>query len=77
VNAGQSASPSGDGTQVLLAEDAGKADEMITGLAERHPRMVVLLKGSHVSGLSALAERWEHESDDGVSASENDGEVLR
>jgi UDP-N-acetylmuramoyl-tripeptide--D-alanyl-D-alanine ligase len=77
VNAGQSASPSGDGMQVLLAEDAGKADEMITGLAERHPRMVVLLKGSHVSGLSALAERWEHESDDGVSASENDGEVLR
>jgi UDP-N-acetylmuramoyl-tripeptide--D-alanyl-D-alanine ligase len=77
VNAGQSASPSGDGMQVLLAEDAGKADEMITGLAERHPRMVVLLKGSHVSGLSALAERWEQESDDGVSASENDGEVLR
>jgi UDP-N-acetylmuramoyl-tripeptide--D-alanyl-D-alanine ligase len=77
VNAGQSDSPSGAGMQVLLAEDAGKADEMITGLAERHPRMVVLLKGSHVSGLSALAERWEHESDDDVSASENDGEVLR
>lgn len=38
--------------------DIDQADAVVTRLALDHPDAVVLLKGSHSSGLSALAERW-------------------
>ena len=38
--------------------DADQADAAVVRLAREHGNAVVLLKGSHVSGLSALAERW-------------------
>lgn len=38
--------------------DVDAAERLVLELAAHHPDTVVLLKGSHVSGLSALAERW-------------------
>ena len=38
--------------------DTAEADRLVVAAAAHHPDTVVLLKGSHVSGLSALAERW-------------------
>ena len=38
--------------------DADQADAAVVRLAREHGNAVVLLKGSHVSGLSTLAERW-------------------
>ena len=38
--------------------DTDHADAAVTELARNHADTVVLLKGSHFSGLSALAERW-------------------
>ena len=35
-----------------------QADALVTRLAREHGDCVVLLKGSHASGLSALAQRW-------------------
>ncbi len=49
---------------VHWAHSADEADELIHQLATQHNRMVVLLKGSHASGLSALAQRWESEQRD-------------
>lgn len=37
-----------------------QAERLVAEAARRHGNTVVLLKGSHVSGLSALAERWAH-----------------
>lgn len=45
--------------QVIYAPDANRAGEMVEGLAAEHPGALVLLKGSHMSGLSALADRWQ------------------
>ena len=38
--------------------DADEADGLVMSVARDHAGTVVLLKGSHASGLSALAERW-------------------
>jgi UDP-N-acetylmuramoyl-tripeptide--D-alanyl-D-alanine ligase len=73
---GGDGTPSGD-IRVEYASDANKADELVTALAHEHNDMVVLLKGSHVSGLSALAERWEQVQRDNASASQQDSGVLR
>ncbi|NMM97752.1 UDP-N-acetylmuramoyl-tripeptide--D-alanyl-D-alanine ligase [Bifidobacterium olomucense] len=35
-----------------------QAERLVLAMADEHPDTVVLLKGSHASGLSALAERW-------------------
>ena len=35
-----------------------EADDIVWKLVAEHPSSVVLLKGSHASGLSALADRW-------------------
>ena len=43
---------------VQWAHDADEADRIVSGLAAGHTDAVVLLKGSHASGLSSLAERW-------------------
>ena len=48
----------GDRVIVHWAHDAEEADRKVTELATDHEGTVVLLKGSHASGLSALAERW-------------------
>ena len=41
------------------AHDIDQADALVSRLATEHAGTVVLLKGSHASGLSALAERWQ------------------
>ncbi|BDR53274.1 UDP-N-acetylmuramoyl-tripeptide--D-alanyl-D-alanine ligase [Bombiscardovia nodaiensis] len=43
---------------VLLAQGADQADKLVTELAGQHPGSVVLLKGSHFSGLSGVAQEW-------------------
>ena len=43
---------------VRHAHDAAEADAIVTELTRAHGDAVVLLKGSHASGLSALATRW-------------------
>ncbi len=45
--------------RVDWVHDCDEADSVITELASGHADTVVLLKGSHASGLSALAERWQ------------------
>ena len=46
---------------VLFAQDADQADQMVRRLCDKHPdrQNLVLLKGSHMSGLSGLADRWQ------------------
>ena len=53
------ASTAGDASHVDWVHDIDEADRLVTRLAVEHPGAVVLLKGSHASGLSALAERWQ------------------
>jgi UDP-N-acetylmuramoyl-tripeptide--D-alanyl-D-alanine ligase len=50
-----------DASSVDLVKGIADADAVVRGYARRHPGTVVLLKGSHASGLSTLAERWDHE----------------
>ncbi|MDF7641195.1 UDP-N-acetylmuramoyl-tripeptide--D-alanyl-D-alanine ligase [Bifidobacterium sp. ESL0784] len=45
---------------VQWVHSAGEAERLVAEAARRHENTVVLLKGSHISGLSALAERWAH-----------------
>ena len=45
--------------RVIYTPDANRAGETVEGLAAEHPGALVLLKGSHMSGLSALADRWQ------------------
>lgn len=45
--------------EVFYAHDVSEADETVWSLVAQHSRSVVLLKGSHASGLSALAEKWD------------------
>ncbi|WP_390133273.1 UDP-N-acetylmuramoyl-tripeptide--D-alanyl-D-alanine ligase [Bifidobacterium apicola] len=47
--------------RVLFAQDADQADRMVRQLCARHSdrQDLVLLKGSHMSGLSDLADRWQ------------------
>ena len=54
----QGASQASDGASVDWVHDIDQADHLVETLAGAHPHTVVLLKGSHASGLSALAERW-------------------
>ncbi|KAA8832102.1 UDP-N-acetylmuramoyl-tripeptide--D-alanyl-D-alanine ligase [Bifidobacterium tissieri] len=65
-----------------LVHNVDDADRTVIDLAARHPHAVVLLKGSHASGLSALATRWERNDDlpskrnaDGHETTKN-GEAL-
>lgn len=46
-------------TEVFLVHDTIEADKKVWSLVAQHSRSVVLLKGSHASGLSALAEKWD------------------
>lgn len=47
--------------RVLFAQDADQADQMVRRLCAKHwgQQNLVLLKGSHMSGLSDLADRWQ------------------
>ncbi|MBW3077749.1 UDP-N-acetylmuramoyl-tripeptide--D-alanyl-D-alanine ligase [Bifidobacterium simiiventris] len=47
-----------DGVSVDWVHGADEADTLVMRLAAEHTSSVVLLKGSHASGLSALASRW-------------------
>lgn len=49
-------SRSGDSVLIRRADDAGQAKKMILEEVAAHSRCVVLLKGSHASGLSSLAD---------------------
>ncbi|KAB5605985.1 UDP-N-acetylmuramoyl-tripeptide--D-alanyl-D-alanine ligase [Bifidobacterium jacchi] len=51
-------SAAGDATLIEQAADAAEAQRIVERLAHEHGGAVVLLKGSHASGLSVLAERW-------------------
>lgn len=44
--------------------DIDQADAAVAALARAHAGSVVLLKGSHASGLDALAERWAEQGSD-------------
>ncbi|NMN01682.1 UDP-N-acetylmuramoyl-tripeptide--D-alanyl-D- alan ine ligase [Bifidobacterium sp. DSM 109963] len=50
--------------------DTDQANALVTDIAREHDGTVVLLKGSHASGLSALAERWS--ADEGKAIRERD-----
>ncbi|MFC5221584.1 UDP-N-acetylmuramoyl-tripeptide--D-alanyl-D-alanine ligase [Bifidobacterium leontopitheci] len=54
----QLAATGGDEGSVHLVHDIDQANDLVGRLAGDHDAMAVLLKGSHVSGLSALATRW-------------------
>lgn len=54
----EGAKEAGTAATVAWAHSADEADTIITRIARDHAGTVVLLKGSHASGLSALAERW-------------------
>lgn len=44
--------------KVILAHDVDQARSLVEGEACSHPGSVVLLKGSHASGLGGLADAW-------------------
>ncbi len=48
----------GNTPEVHWVHDIDQADTLVRALAGDHDDTVVLLKGSHASGLSALAQRW-------------------
>ncbi|PJM76169.1 UDP-N-acetylmuramoyl-tripeptide--D-alanyl-D-alanine ligase [Bifidobacterium simiarum] len=50
-------------TLTELVHDVDEADRLVIDLAAGHANAVVLLKGSHASGLSALAGRWDRNDD--------------
>lgn len=52
---------SGSGS-VSVSHGVDDAEAAVVRAAGAHPNVVVLLKGSHASGLSALAERWTAEN---------------
>ncbi|MBW3087772.1 UDP-N-acetylmuramoyl-tripeptide--D-alanyl-D-alanine ligase [Bifidobacterium sp. 82T24] len=67
---------SGDApTLVETAHNVDEADLAVIRLARDHDHAVVLLKGSHASGLSALASRWER--NDHVPDSVNAGAATK
>ena len=47
--------------EVRLVHDVDEADRAVLAIAAAHPGTTVLLKGSHASGLGALAVRWGSE----------------
>ena len=48
----------GRAASVDCVQTIDEAERIVLDLAKNHTDTVVLLKGSHASGLSALAERW-------------------
>ncbi len=50
-----------DADAVFCVDTIDEADGIVRDLGRAHEGMVVLLKGSHASGLSSLATRWNEE----------------
>ena len=50
-----------DADAVFCVDTTDEADGIVRDLGRTHADMVVLLKGSHASGLSSLATRWNEE----------------
>lgn len=63
-------------SSVYFVHDCVEANNIVWSLVAEHPSTVVLLKGSHASGLSALAESWAKLSSgvsSGISNTPNNG----
>ncbi|KFJ08033.1 UDP-N-acetylmuramoyl-tripeptide--D-alanyl-D- alanine ligase [Bifidobacterium tsurumiense] len=58
---GSDAAQGDTNVSVHWVHNTEQADELVCDIAREHPNTVVLLKGSHFSGLSTLAEHWENE----------------
>lgn len=49
-------------SDIHVTESIDEAEKLVVDIANQHPTTVVLLKGSHASGLGSLAQRWLTES---------------
>ncbi|MCI1935084.1 MAG: UDP-N-acetylmuramoyl-tripeptide--D-alanyl-D-alanine ligase [Bifidobacteriaceae bacterium] len=65
------ASSQGSGAVVQYVETLEAAEKAVVALASSHPDTVVLLKGSHASGLGNLAQRWSSGTESGGRQTEN------
>ncbi|RYN13364.1 UDP-N-acetylmuramoyl-tripeptide--D-alanyl-D- alan ine ligase [Bifidobacterium animalis subsp. animalis] len=63
ADGGTEAEETGDMRPVRAVKTTQQADDLIRALNAEHPDMLVLLKGSHASGLSALATQWAAEAE--------------
>lgn len=63
ADGGTEAEETGDMRPVRAVKTTQQADDLIRELNAEHPDMLVLLKGSHASGLSALATQWAAEAE--------------
>lgn len=63
ADGGTEAKGAGDMRPVRAVKTTQQADDLIRALNAEHPDMLVLLKGSHASGLSALATQWAAEAE--------------
>ena len=60
---GTEAKDADDMRPVRAVKTTQQADDLIRALNAEHPDMLVLLKGSHASGLSAMATQWAAEAE--------------
>ena len=63
ADGGTEAKDADDMRPVRAVKTTQQADDLILALNAEHPDMLVLLKGSHASGLSALATQWAAEAE--------------
>ena len=63
ADGGTEAKDADDMRPVRAVKTTQQADDLIRALNAEHPDMLVLLKGSHASGLSALATQWAAEAE--------------
>lgn len=63
ADGGTEAKDADDMRPVRAVRTTQQADDLIRALNAEHPDMLVLLKGSHASGLSALATQWAAEAE--------------
>lgn len=63
ADGGTEAKGADDMRPVRAVKTTQQADDLIRALNAEHPDMLVLLKGSHASGLSALATQWAAEAE--------------
>ncbi|MEI3494191.1 MAG: UDP-N-acetylmuramoyl-tripeptide--D-alanyl-D-alanine ligase [Bifidobacterium animalis] len=63
ADGGTEAKDADDMRPVRAVKTTQQADDLIRALNAEHPDMLVLLKGPHASGLSALATQWAAEAE--------------
>jgi UDP-N-acetylmuramoyl-tripeptide--D-alanyl-D-alanine ligase len=51
-----------DTVSITVVSDIETATDAVTAIASSHPDTVVLLKGSHASGLGSLAQVWDSQT---------------